>query len=90
MDSSFETAPKLFTLLWNVIKPVLHKVTVDKVRIFGCDPNEWKAALLEEIEADQLPVIYGGTLTDPKDGDPRCLHVVRKIIHLLVEFINNC
>ena len=46
--------------------------------IFGSDPIEtgkWKAALLEEIEADQLPAIYGGTMTD-LEGDPRCLHLV--------------
>ena len=46
--------------------------------IFGSDPNEtekWKAALLEEIEADQLPVIYGGTMTD-SNGDPRGLNMV--------------
>jgi hypothetical protein len=60
------------------MKPLLNKATVDKVLIFGSDPIEtekWKAALLEEIEADQLPVIYGGTMTDPS-GDPRCLHMV--------------
>ena len=72
------TAPKLFTVIWNLLKPILHKVTVDKVMIFGSDPIEtekWKAALLEEIEADNLPAIYGGKMTDP-EGDPRCLHLV--------------
>jgi len=60
------------------MKPLLNKATVDKVMIFGSDPIEtekWKAALLDEIEADQLPVIYGGAMTDP-EGDPRCLHMV--------------
>jgi len=46
--------------------------------IFGSDPIEtekWKAALLEEIGADNLPAIYGGNMIGP-EGDPRCLHLV--------------
>ena len=45
------------------MKPFLKASTVDKVRIFGFNQDEWKAALLEEIDADQLPVYYGGTKT---------------------------
>lgn len=47
-------------------------VTFEKVQIFGTDSNQWKAALLECIEPDQLPAMYGGTMTDP-DGNPQCL-----------------
>lgn len=36
----------------------------------------WKEDLLEAIDADVLPVIYGGTRTD-EDGDPRCRNLVR-------------
>lgn len=64
-------ASKLFTVGFSLIKPFLHQATLDKVSIFGTDDAEWKAALLEEIDADQLPVYYGGTMTDP-DGDPQC------------------
>ncbi|XP_045145537.1 SEC14-like protein 4 isoform X2 [Echinops telfairi] len=32
----------------------------------------WKQELLKYISADQLPVEFGGTLTDP-DGNPKCL-----------------
>lgn len=63
--------PQVFTIMWSLIKPFLHQVTIDKVHIYGTNTEEWKAALLEEIDADQLPAYYGGTLTDP-DGDPRC------------------
>lgn len=72
------------------MKPLLNKATVDKVRIFGSDPNEWKPFLLEEIEADQLPAIYGGTMTDPSNDDPRCLHKVREIIHQPDICFNSC
>jgi len=49
---------------------LLHQATVDKIKIYGCDKEEWVKALLEEIDADQLPVFYGGTLSDP-DGNPK-------------------
>jgi len=32
--------------------------------------KEWKSALLQEIDADQLPVCYGGAISDPI-GDPK-------------------
>ena len=73
-------APKMFTIIWNLMKSFLSAATLDKIKIFGCDSNEWKSALLEEIDADQLPVIYGGTMTGP-DGDPRCLHLVITTIY---------
>ena len=38
--------------------------------IFGYNQDEWKAALLEEIDANQLPVEYGGSVTDP-EGVPK-------------------
>lgn len=54
-----------------MIKPFLHQATLDKIRIFGQDREQWKAALLEEIDADQIPAFLGGTLTDP-DGNEFC------------------
>lgn len=54
-----------------MVKPFLNQVTHDKISVFGSDKSEWKAALLKEIDADQLPVYYGGTMTD-SDGDPKC------------------
>ena len=51
------------------------------MRIFGCDRSEWQAALLEEIDSDQLPAYYGGSMTDP-DGNPMCLTKVNDIIYI--------
>lgn len=42
-------------------------MTIDKITVFGTDRAEWQTALLEEIEAGQLPIKYGGTQADP-DG----------------------
>jgi len=33
--------------------------------------ENWKSQLLQEVDADELPVHWGGTATDP-DGDPCC------------------
>ena len=57
--------------MFNMMKPFLHPATVAKVRIFSHNKEEWLPAILEEIDADQLPAYYGGTMTDP-DGDPKC------------------
>lgn len=62
--------------MYNMMKPFMHQATIDKMRIFGFDKEEWTAAILEEVDADQIPAFYGGTLTDP-DGDPKCLSKVR-------------
>lgn len=70
-------APAIFTLAFKIIRPILHQATVDKIRIFGYNRDEWVPALLEEIDADQLPGYYGGTMTDP-DGDPLCPSKVTK------------
>ncbi len=53
-----------------MMKPFLHQATVEKVRIFGTNKDEWQTALLEEIDADQIPEFYGGTLTNLEEGDP--------------------
>ena len=60
-----------------MVKPFLNQVTLDKINVFGFDKNEWSAALLKDIDADQLPMHYGGTITDP-DGNPKCPSKVRK------------
>jgi hypothetical protein len=66
----------LFTVIYNILKPILAQETQAKIKIFGSNKEEWTAALLEEIDADQLPVHYGGTMVDP-DGDPKCPSKVR-------------
>jgi len=61
------TAPLGFATAFAIIKPLLDQVTIDKINVFGTDRVEWENALLEEIDADQLPINYGGTKADP-DG----------------------
>ena len=79
-DSS---APRVFTLAWNIIKPLLRERTRQKVQIFGTDAAVYQAAILQDVDADQLPAFYGGTLTDP-NGDPRCLTMVSRFRYYLI------
>jgi hypothetical protein len=68
-------APKIFSLLYSMIKPFMHEKTRNKVQIYSYDPAQWQAALLEDIDPEELPACYGGTKTDP-DGNPNCVTMV--------------
>ncbi|XP_033845769.1 SEC14-like protein 2 isoform X1 [Periophthalmus magnuspinnatus] len=61
-------APAIFPMAYNLIKHFLCEETRCKIVILG---SNWKEVLRKNIDPEQLPVVYGGTLTDP-DGDPRC------------------
>ncbi|CAL1277434.1 unnamed protein product [Larinioides sclopetarius] len=66
--------PSFFHCLFNMFKPLLSENTCERLKIYG--NSGWKEAILEHIEADLLPVTYGGTRTDP-DGDPCCPSLVK-------------
>ena len=68
-------APKVFEIAFALLKPFLHERTKNKISIYSHEPNVWKTALLAEINPEELPVAYGGTMTDP-DGDPNCKAMV--------------
>uniref|UniRef100_A0A2S2N4R9 SEC14-like protein 2 n=1 Tax=bird metagenome TaxID=1833763 RepID=A0A2S2N4R9_9ZZZZ len=61
-------APKLFPVAYNLVKHFLSEDTRKKVVVLG---SNWKEVLQKYIDPAQIPVEYGGTLTDP-DGDPKC------------------
>jgi hypothetical protein len=76
---------KPFLFLYNcIMKPFINKETSEKIKIFGTDQSEWKSALLCEIDAEQLPAHYGGTMTDP-NGDPKC---PSKVWHLFTSLLS--
>lgn len=74
-------APKIYSILYSLSKPFMHEKTRNKVRIYGHDADQWKAALLEDFHPQELPACYGGTLTDP-DGNPNCITMVIVMLHL--------
>ena len=68
-------ASKVSMIIHKLMTPFLDKNLVEQLRIFGTNKEEWKAALLSEIDADQIPAYFGGTMVGP-DGDPTCPHRV--------------
>ncbi|XP_030625323.1 SEC14-like protein 2 isoform X2 [Chanos chanos] len=66
-------APKLFPIAYNLVKHFLCEETRQKIIVLGAN---WKDVLRKYIDPEQLPVVYGGTLTDP-DGDPRCRTMIK-------------
>ncbi|KAF7657323.1 hypothetical protein LDENG_00028690, partial [Lucifuga dentata] len=66
-------APVILPMAYNLIKHFLHEETRRKIVILG---SNWQEVLRKHIDPEQLPVVYGGTLTDP-DGDPRCRTMIK-------------
>ncbi|XP_029371929.1 SEC14-like protein 2 isoform X1 [Echeneis naucrates] len=66
-------APKMFPMAYNLIKHFLCEETRRKIMVLG---SNWQEVLRTHIDPEQLPVVYGGTLTDP-DGDPRCRTMIK-------------
>mmetsp|Transcript_86332 Transcript_86332/g.252635 ORF Transcript_86332/g.252635 Transcript_86332/m.252635 type:complete len:705 (+) Transcript_86332:55-2169(+) len=61
-------APKVFSIAWSFVKPMLDEKTVAKISIYGTDRHAYTEALLELVEADQLPALFGGKcVCDGKD-----------------------
>jgi len=48
-------------MLLNLAKSVLAQRTYDKIKVFGADVEEWRTAILEIINEDQLPLRFGGS-----------------------------
>jgi len=61
-------APKIFSVMWKVVKPWFDPQTLSKIKIFSTD---YKEALLSDIDVDNLPVQYGGNCTKCSTG--KCL-----------------
>lgn len=58
-------APASFTTIWSFIKPWLAKETLAKIDILGTD---YRAVLLRQIPAENLPASLGGTCTCAEAG----------------------
>lgn len=61
-------APSSFGYIWRMMKPWLAKETVDKVQILGGD---YKQVLLDFVDAENLPSIYGGSCYCGEEGPNR-------------------
>ncbi len=68
-------APRIFPIAYNLVKPFLNEDTKKKMSILG---SNWKEKLLEKIDADQVPVHWGGSQMGT-DGDEFCKNKVSLI-----------
>lgn len=69
------TVPKVFAIVFNIVKRFLDEYTLGKILIFKHDSKKWLPKMLEQVDASQIPKYFGGTQTD-EDGDPKCMHKV--------------
>lgn len=58
-------SPMFFSTVWNMIKGLLDEVTANKIHILGSD---YSKTLLEHIDADSLPVCFGGNCSCQDQG----------------------
>ncbi|KAL1440162.1 hypothetical protein MTO96_009972 [Rhipicephalus appendiculatus] len=61
--------PSLFSVLFNLIKPLLTGNTLTKVHVLGKGDN-WKEEILKYVDADQLPKQWGGNCVDEINRRP--------------------
>ncbi|KHN86115.1 CRAL-TRIO domain-containing protein F28H7.8 [Toxocara canis] len=64
--------PKFMNVLWTVCIPFITEEYRSKIIITS---EKWRREILEYIDAECLPVYYGGTMVD-KHGDQRCRSLI--------------
>lgn len=71
------TVPKVFAIVFNIVKRFLDEYTLGKILIFKQDSKKWLPKMLEHVDASQIPKYFGGTDVD-EDGDSKCMHKVMR------------
>jgi len=73
----FFLVPRVFAFAFNIVKKFLDEYTLSKIFIYKSDRKKWLPVLLENIDASQLPLYYGGTMVDADNNDdPKCAHKI--------------
>jgi len=57
-------APSAFSILFNLMKPLMTGRTLNKIKIFNSTRENWEPEVLKAIDASQLRPRYGGTKAD--------------------------
>lgn len=71
-------APKVFGIAWTFVKPQLDEKTVAKISIFGSDQREaYVKCLLDLVDADQLPKLFGGRCVCDQRDPGSCMRAVK-------------
>jgi hypothetical protein len=58
--------PKIFSLLYAMVKPLLPPATVAKIKIFGSDKETWVPVIKNLADDDQIGTNFGGTAVRPE------------------------
>eukprot|EP00457_Paulinella_chromatophora_P002457 gb/GEZN01002462.1/.p1 GENE.gb/GEZN01002462.1/~~gb/GEZN01002462.1/.p1 ORF type:complete len:640 (+),score=61.58 gb/GEZN01002462.1/:118-2037(+) len=66
-------APSFVDTLFKWIRPIMDPYMASRVKIFTTEDQQCKAALLEAISKDQLPLEYGGSCTVCSEHSKGCL-----------------
>lgn len=48
-------APKIFSVLFAMLKPFIPKATLEKIDIYGPEPEKWKAVLQKRFPVEKIP-----------------------------------
>lgn len=48
-------SPKLFSMIFSMVKHIAPKKTIERFEIFGCNKEKWVDKLLEHITPENLP-----------------------------------
>ena len=64
------SAPAIFPVLFNFVKPFLNHSTMEKIQIFDSNKDKWFPALLDEIEINQIPSVCRGTMENEDYANP--------------------
>ncbi|KAG8190024.1 hypothetical protein JTE90_000119 [Oedothorax gibbosus] len=67
-------APSFYSTVLKLFKPVIQDDLHRKIRMYD-DASSWKADLLKHIDADVLPMCYGGNRVE--DDDETCPSIIR-------------
>jgi len=70
----FINAPWYFRLIWATVSPFLSEKTVACTEVLGSD---YKSRLLELVDAENLPVEYGGRCVCSGSDGTGCVHPLR-------------
>ena len=80
-------APSWFSMLWKMIKPMIHPNTQKKIKILS--KSEVLTGLLEFIDISQIPIYYGGQMDYDNGRDKDSCRWKSPDELALVEFVNN-
>jgi len=54
MSYNFLLAPSIFSILFGMMKPLMSGRTVDKIKIYSSDKDQWLPAILDVVDGSEI------------------------------------